>query len=441
MSSKTKKKVTNKTKDQKAIARNKKGLNSKNTKNKKTYDKIDIKKQRQKRSIFNFSSSKKPYGVRNQFAIMAVCVVVNIIFSFNHPEKYKFLLRFDFGWGMLLIFNDAYKFIFFQAVIWGLAIVSFFPRWLFESKHISKKVMNLWYYSIFCGFYVSLFFSIFAKFSCALALEHCVIVLYLSLKTHSWIHTIENQKREEGVSNKQYFLKYIYFLMVPVIVYSNRFEMKDKRRIWYMFYKLFSFLIGTYSLGLIYLNYMEPVLSESTDTRYWKLPLDVWRLTVPVIVFWWVSFLTFFRGFLKLVAEILKCKDNKFYEDWWNADNLQDFWRKWNLMFHKFARNHIFSVLVKTIKMNPALSLSGVFLISGILHEIIIDYTLRVWSFQWFIGFLVQIPAVYIQSKLPKSLSRGDGGNVLYWLVLFFGLPSLAIWYRRTQILQLGDNI
>ncbi|KAJ6229548.1 hypothetical protein M0813_07777 [Anaeramoeba flamelloides] len=179
MSSKTKKKITNKTKNQKAMARNKKGPNSKKPKNKKTYDKIDNKEQRQKRSIFNFSSSKKPYGVRNQFAIMAVCVVVNIIFSFNHPEKYKFLLRFDFGWEMLLIFNDAYKFIFFQAVIWGLAIVSFFPRLLFESKHISKKVMNLWYYSIFCGFYVSLIFSIFAKFSCGMPFNSFFSIVHL----------------------------------------------------------------------------------------------------------------------------------------------------------------------------------------------------------------------------------------------------------------------
>lgn len=37
------------------------------------------------------------------------------------------------------------------------------------------------------------------------------------------------------------------------------------------------------------------------------------------------------------MGEVLHFADRNFYGDWWNANNIDTFWRSWNLPVHRWA--------------------------------------------------------------------------------------------------------
>ena len=85
----------------------------------------------------------------------------------------------------------------------------------------------------------------------------------------------------------------------------------------------------------------------------------------------------------------------------WLAKSLQEFWgRRWNTWFSDICRTLIFRPLGRW----PLLAMIGVFLFSGIIHELLIN--------------------------LPFHLSEG---KALYGSqILFFALQAFGIWFDRT---------
>ena len=61
------------------------------------------------------------------------------------------------------------------------------------------------------------------------------------------------------------------------------------------------------------------------------------KLAVPNHLLWLIFFYLLFHSYLNIIGEILKFADRNFYGDWWNASNIEDFWRYWNLPIHRWA--------------------------------------------------------------------------------------------------------
>jgi hypothetical protein len=53
-------------------------------------------------------------------------------------------------------------------------------------------------------------------------------------------------------------------------------------------------------------------------------------MAVPAAYFWLAMFYCVFHSYLNLWGEITGFADRRFYSDWWNANNLSEYWRKWN---------------------------------------------------------------------------------------------------------------
>ena len=74
------------------------------------------------------------------------------------------------------------------------------------------------------------------------------------------------------------------------------------------------------------------------------------KLAVPNHLLWLIFFYLLFHSFLNITGEILKFADRNFYGDWWNATNVEDFWRYWNLPIHRWAVRYSCENSLKVIR-------------------------------------------------------------------------------------------
>jgi len=120
----------------------------------------------------------------------------------------------------------------------------------------------------------------------------------------------------------------------------------------------------------------------------------------------------------------------------WQAEHLADFWgHRWNRLVSDWLRQVVFVPLQR----RPQRALFCTFLVSGLLHELLVSvpmaivYHQSVWG--WFVGyFLFQYLAMRIERRL--GLSR-FGRRILLWLVVLGPVP-LVLNRATLLIFHLG---
>mmetsp|Transcript_11621 Transcript_11621/g.19156 ORF Transcript_11621/g.19156 Transcript_11621/m.19156 type:complete len:171 (+) Transcript_11621:172-684(+) len=65
------------------------------------------------------------------------------------------------------------------------------------------------------------------------------------------------------------------------------------------------------------------------------------QLCVPANLCWFLAFYCVFKANFAILAEVTHYPIKQFYEDWWNATTVEDFWRRWNVPVHDFAVHHV----------------------------------------------------------------------------------------------------
>lgn len=91
----------------------------------------------------------------------------------------------------------------------------------------------------------------------------------------------------------------------------------------------------------------------------------------------------------------------EFYKDWWNASNVGEYWRLWNIPVHKWMlRTVYYPALNLGIGRNMAMLL--VFFVSAVFHEIAVAVPLKLTRiFPWsFMGILGQVNHGFAQQVL-----------------------------------------
>ena len=73
----------------------------------------------------------------------------------------------------------------------------------------------------------------------------------------------------------------------------------------------------------------------------------VLKLALPNHLIWLIFFYLLFHSFLNTTGEVLSFADRNFYSDWWNADDLFQFWKMWNLPVHRWAVRHLFKPILR----------------------------------------------------------------------------------------------
>jgi len=132
-----------------------------------------------------------------------------------------------------------------------------------------------------------------------------------------------------------------YFMMVPSLCYELNFPRTTRIRKSFLIKRILEVVIGLQVVFGLFQQWIIPSVKNSLET-FSKMEVlaaseRLLKLAVPNHLLWLIFFYLLFHSYLNIIGEILKFADRNFYGDWWNASNIEDFWRYWNLPIHRWA--------------------------------------------------------------------------------------------------------
>ena len=149
---------------------------------------------------------------------------------------------------------------------------------------------------------------------------------------------------------------------------------------------------------------------------------------------WLTVFYLVFVSFLQLMSELTGCQaqDRVFFHSWWNAANLEEFWRLWNLPVHRWCLKHIYRPLLQAGR-SKLQAMMVVFLLSAVAHEYIISTTVRILGHSAFIAFLSQSLLCKFSCWFTQRCGP-TAGNILVWSILVLGNSAgVIIYYKQVR--------
>eukprot|EP01132_Coremiostelium_polycephalum_P006757 gene6757-8380_t len=257
-----------------------------------------------------------------------------------------------------------------------------------------------------------------------------------SLKNHSYWHT--NYFLTKGVTKansknspitrrdltpNDKIRDFIYFIFAPTLVFETSFP-KTRSIRWGYILKEAAAGFGAFFLFYIVLCRTSPIYREIGKS---PLILLLVELSLPSMSLWMLGFYGVFHCLLNIFAEFTMFADREFYQDWWNATTLDVWWRKWNRPVHKWMLRHVYRDSMHTVKMSKLGAQVSTFLLSAVLHELIMIISFRFVRPILSITMLLQIGLVYF-TQIPM-FEKTRFGNVIMWITVFVGQPLVQLLY------------
>ena len=224
--------------------------------------------------------------------------------------------------------------------------------------------------------------------------------------------------------------RFIYFFFCPSLIYRDEYNRLPKFRPLSLFTYILNFLFSITFFYVFFLYICNPKINLKYIKNYYHLSfylLDALHMSLPSAVLLIVGFYMILHTWMNIWSEIIRHGDRRFYEDWWNSTNFEQYYRKWNMVVHEWLYYYLYNDIRRLSlgKISTTYSKIFVFLISISIHEIIITV-----SFGFFfpvLSFFFGGPGIiftYIKTTSKKY-------NIIFWLEMLIGpglIVSLYIW-------------
>ncbi|KAI9885519.1 MAG: hypothetical protein M1823_002701 [Watsoniomyces obsoletus] len=223
-----------------------------------------------------------------------------------------------------------------------------------------------------------------------------------------------------------------YFWWAPTLVYQPRYPRSPAIR-WGFLAKRVAEMAGLCMfIWIASSQYASPLLRNSLDKvqalAFTSIVERVMKLSTISLVVWLAGFFALFHSYLNALAEIMRFGDREFYTEWWNSPSVGTYWRTWNKPVYYFMRRHVYSPLVGR-GWSSRMASAMVFLVSAILHEMLVGLPTHNVIGVAFAGMMLQLPLSSLTA--PLETMRGVNGkvigNVLFWVSFCLVGQPLAI--------------
>lgn len=232
----------------------------------------------------------------------------------------------------------------------------------------------------------------------------------------------------------------LYFWFAPTLSYQPVYPRTESIRWMFVLTRFLEGLGSGIMMHFIVRQYAYPTVVNAFD------PLQnmdivgiaerVIKLSVSSVHIWILMFFSMFHCLLNILAELTRFSDRLFYLPWWNASNMQEFWRLWNVPVYAWLRRHVYLPL-RLNGRSPFVSSMATFFLSAVFHEIgvgVPTHVLQSWAF-W--GMLLQVPLIWMTKGWMNRSSRSSLGNYLFWFcICVFGQPVCVLLYYRAWAMK-----
>ena len=224
----------------------------------------------------------------------------------------------------------------------------------------------------------------------------------------------------------------VFFVLCPTLCYEINFPRTSKIRFPFIFRRLLEIFILIQVEFAMIQQWIVPILETALPKMLNKDATytieKVLRLVLPNHIVWLTFFYLLFHSYLNLLAEICRFSDREFYRDWWNAKDILQFWKLWNIPVHKWCVRHLYKPLLRSGYSKMTANLL-VFTFSAVFHEYLISVPMKMLRFYAFSGMIAQIPLAIISGLINKITGRSNFGNMIVWLSLICGQPVACLMY------------
>lgn len=227
-----------------------------------------------------------------------------------------------------------------------------------------------------------------------------------------------------------------YFMLAPTLCYELNFPKTSRIRKRFLLKRIVEVVIGLQLILAVMQQYMVPSVKNSlipfSNMDITKASERLLKLAIPNHLVWLCFFYITFHSFMNLIGELLHFADRNFYCDWWNSNNIDTFWRTWNMPVHRWAVRHIYLPVVSMGYSRLSASIF-VFFISAFFHEYMVSVPLKTFKIWAFMGMMGQIPLSLI-SKYMETNFGPRMGNVVVWASIIMGQPLCVMMYYHDYV-------
>ncbi|XP_043287985.1 diacylglycerol O-acyltransferase 1 [Venturia canescens] len=235
-----------------------------------------------------------------------------------------------------------------------------------------------------------------------------------------------------------------YFILAPTLCYELNFPRTERIRKRFLMKRIIEVFIGCQVVMSLIQQWMIPSVKNSlipfSNMDVAKALERLLKLAIPNHLMWLCFFYLTFHSYFNLMGELLHFADRNFYQDWWNANNIDTFWRTWNTPVHRWAVRHLYIPIVEMGYGKNTASVT-VFFISAFFHEYLVSVPLKTFKVWAFLGMMGQIPL----SMVSKVVERNFGsrwGNIVVWSSLIIGQPlCIMVYYHDYVVTHFGEAL
>ncbi|KAK4040922.1 MBOAT, membrane-bound O-acyltransferase family-domain-containing protein [Parachaetomium inaequale] len=234
------------------------------------------------------------------------------------------------------------------------------------------------------------------------------------------------------------FSNLAYFWWAPTLVYQPAYPRTARVRWLFVAKRLGEVVCLSAFIWFASAQYAAPVLRNSLDKiatlDYMSIVERLLKLSTISLVIWLAGFFALFQSALNALAEVMRFGDREFYEAWWNSESLGAYWRTWNKPVYQFFRRHVYSPM-RSRGWSHLTASTTVFLISAILHELLVGVPTHNLIGVAFLGMFLQLPLIALTARLERGGMRSAEhgrllGNTIFWVSFtIFGQPFAALMY------------
>lgn len=238
-----------------------------------------------------------------------------------------------------------------------------------------------------------------------------------------------------------------YFLLAPTLCYELNFPRTTRIRKRFLLKRCLEVVIGVNVVMALFQQWMIPSVKNSlvpfSNMDVAKATERLLKLAIPNHLVWLCFFYLLFHSFLNLTGELLHFSDRNFYNDWWNSNNIDTFWRTWNMPVHRWCVRHLYIPVVEMGYSTRRASII-VFFFSAFFHEYLVSVPLNTFKIWAFMGMMAQLPLSAISKYMQKKFGP-RWGNMVVWSSIILGQPLAIMMYYHDYVIThfnhvLADN-